>query len=316
MALPKVSIIITTRNRAEHLRQTLASLGRMHVPTDLPTELLIVDNASTDDTAEVIKTSCLPNLPVRYLHEAKRGQSNARNSGMDNTTGEVILFTDDDVRVPENWVEAMTAPIRAGLADAVAGGVNIALHLERAWMRPVHRGFLTSTECLHPDDPQTMIGANMAFHRKTLDRVSSFDPELGPGALGFGDDGLFAAQLQRAGYRIAGALANAVEHHFDSSRLLRASFLADAAKRGQTKAYLDYHWYHKDLRNPFLRYLSGRTRLAILRLCRMAECAGVEGCPEWEIEHVRWVNRCRQALVERKRPRNYDRCGLQKLGPC
>src|SRR5256885_122646 len=131
---PRVSIIITTRNRAEHLRETLASFQRLQVPKELPAELLVVDNASTDDTAEVVKTCRLPNIPLRYLHEPKPGQSNARNSGLANTTGEVILFTDDDVRVSANWIEGMAEPILARKADAVAGGVRIAKELERGWM--------------------------------------------------------------------------------------------------------------------------------------------------------------------------------------
>ena len=98
MLAARISIIITTRNRAEHLRNTLKSFERLQVPKEWPAELLIVDNASTDHTAEVIKTSQLSQLPVRYWHEPKPGQSNARNSGMANTAGEVIIFTDDDVQ--------------------------------------------------------------------------------------------------------------------------------------------------------------------------------------------------------------------------
>ncbi len=61
---PRVSIIITTRNQAEHLRQTLESLGKVGVPQELPAELVVVENASTDYTVEVIKGTQLPQLPL------------------------------------------------------------------------------------------------------------------------------------------------------------------------------------------------------------------------------------------------------------
>jgi glycosyltransferase involved in cell wall biosynthesis len=54
-----VSIIICTRNRADSLRETLASIGRCDVPADLPAELLVIDNGSTDHAREVAEAGGL-----------------------------------------------------------------------------------------------------------------------------------------------------------------------------------------------------------------------------------------------------------------
>src|SRR5687768_15493346 len=118
-----VSIVICTRNRADSLRETLVSMGNCQVPSHLPSELLVVDNGSTDHTRQVAEQAALANMPVRYIHEPRRGQSHARNRGLIEAIGDIFLFTDDDVRVPETWIERMCRPIADNEADAVVGGV-------------------------------------------------------------------------------------------------------------------------------------------------------------------------------------------------
>src|SRR6478752_3643594 len=118
-----VSIIICTRNRADSLKFTLESIGRMTVPIEWNAELLVVDNGSTDHTSTVVSEARLNNVTLRYLSEPTPGQCHARNAGLRAAAGKVILFTDDDIRVPSNWVAAMCGPILSGEADAVAGAV-------------------------------------------------------------------------------------------------------------------------------------------------------------------------------------------------
>jgi glucosyl-dolichyl phosphate glucuronosyltransferase len=308
----KVSIIITTRNRAGHLRKTLASLNQLHVPEDLPSELLVVDNASTDGTSDVVKTTRLSGLSMRYLHEPKPGQSNARNSGMANTTGQVILFTDDDVRVPMDWVEKMSSPILTGEAEAVAGGIRMAPNLKRPWMRNCHEAWLaTSNDNWSPVVP-TMTGANMAFSRRILERVPLFDPELGPGALGFADDTLFSLQLIETGFKILVKHDTWVEHHFDESRLLRSSWLANAQMRGRVKAYLTHHWLGDGIRHLLFKRLRSQARLAAWRCANPHQVFRREGCAEEELRMVRSVSFHKQFVVERRRPRAYGPRGIVK----
>ena len=101
------SILIVTRNRASDLAQTLRAMRLVHIPDCLKVELIVIDNGSTDDTCEVVKTCDTGKLPLRYIHEPQVGQSVGRNRGMAESTGDVILFTDDDVRPPPEWVGKM-----------------------------------------------------------------------------------------------------------------------------------------------------------------------------------------------------------------
>jgi len=307
---PKASIIITTRNRARHLSETLASFRSLRIPADLPAELLVVDNGSTDDTAEVVGRVSLPNVEVRLVKEPKPGQCHARNTGLAQSRGEIILFTDDDVRVPENWIEEMCGPILAGEADGVAGGVRMAPHLQRPWMLSVHYGWLACNLDWRPAEI-TMTGANMAFSRKVLEKVPAFDTELGPGALGYGDDTLFSLQLAKAGFVLMRRFDIEVEHWFDEVRLLHSGWLDAARKRGRTKAYLAHHWYHSTSSAGWQGLAKAWLRLLKWRALNGWKTRG-EGCAEAELWLVRSVSFRRHLRVECRRPRAYARFGLAK----
>jgi glucosyl-dolichyl phosphate glucuronosyltransferase len=310
---PRVSIIITTRNRAEHLRATLASFRALLIPPELHAELLVVDNASTDGTADVINSTRLPQMPVRYLHEPRQGQSNARNSGIANTSGELILFTDDDVRVPENWIVGMTEAMLSGQAEAVSGAVRLAPHIERPWMTGCHKSWLANSNPNWVPGQKTMTGANMGFSRAVLKRVPAFDPELGPGALGFSDDTLFSLQLVEAGFRIQSMAAIEIEHQPEKDRLLRRHWLLAASRRGATKAYVTYHWLHDQVRRPRLKRLRAVFRLWVWRTRNRAPDLDQEGCAEPELWLVRSCCFWRGISRELRVPRNYSKRGLVKL---
>ena len=70
---------------------------------------------------------------------------------------------------------------------------------------------MASTELLSAEAPEYLVGANMALSREVFAKVPGFDPELGPGALGFYDDTLLGWQLQEAGYTIGSAFDVVVE---------------------------------------------------------------------------------------------------------
>ncbi len=251
---PAVTIIICTFNRAESLRETLDSIGKCTIPADLPAEILVVDNASSDHTQSVAETVALPNMLVRYVHEPRRGKGYAYNTGMAEARGNFFLFTDDDVRVPDNWIDGMCRPIANHEADAVAGGVRLGSHLERPWLKGELRGWVGSTDILDLNRPGTVVGANMAFAQSVLARVPQFDPELGPGALGFFDEALFWHQLVAAGFRCVGRPNVILEHHFAETRLGHQGFEEIARKLGRSWAYMYFHWEH------------GRIRCAVPRL--------------------------------------------------
>jgi glycosyltransferase involved in cell wall biosynthesis len=307
---PNISIIICTRNRAESLRQTLESVGKVSVPEGWNAELLVVDNGSTDHTNAVVNAARSSNVKVRHVNEPLPGLSNARNAGLREARGEIILFTDDDVRIPANWIEGMSRPMLNGSADAVCGGVVFPGEIEALLSQPpflYRRSWFASTEALDPNKPGQMVGANMAFHRRVLERIPKFDVELGAGALGFGEESLFSYQLLAAGYKLIGVFDVPVEHHFDCSRLTREGMLDMARKTGRTYAFLDYHWNHLKLRWVVLELVLWRLRQMRTR-CFENFGRSARGYDRaiWEAQKLAYYH---EYLVQRRRPFKYSRPG-------
>jgi hypothetical protein len=168
-----------------------------------------------------------------------------------------------------------------------------------------------STEGLKTACPNFLVGANMALSRRVLARVPRFDPELGPGALGFGGETLFARQLLAAGYRIRARFDVAVEHHFDEQRLAPEAVTETCRKTGRAKAYLAYHWDHSDLRG-FDWIGCARCTLAYTwRRIMKADEWGRESPPSyWRLPTVEALAFLWQYAHERRRCRNYVKHGL------
>ena len=284
--VPAVSIIICTYNRCVDLAATLQSVAGVAVPVDLPTELLVVDNASTDETSRVVAECGVANMPVRYLYEARKGKAGGLNRAMVAALGSVFLFTDDDVRVPANWIDGMARPLAAGAADATIGAVRLAPHLERPRMTSQNRGWFAATDGFVSDAPEQIVGANMAIHRRALDRVPLFDVALGPGRLGFGEDSLFFERFLAAGLTAASALDVVVEHHFDAGRLTRASLVQAAWRFGRSTAYIAYCFGGKRSRRPYLSVWRAARRLLWWRATHRNSTALQEGLTPDEFDRV------------------------------
>lgn len=313
----KASIIICTRNRAAHLRETLLSLTSVHVPPGMLGELLVIDNGSTDGTSEMVSAFPMANMSMRVLSEPRPGQCYARNTGLGAAEGDIILFTDDDLRLPTDWLESMCRPLQSGEADGVGGAVALAPHLQRPWMEQVHRYWLAETgpadlAATALEERQTMVGANMAFTRRVLDQVPEFDTNLGPGALGFADDTLFSRQVWAAGRKIVYSEKAKVEHHFQPDRLSRTSFLDTARKHGQTKAYLAHHWEHRTIAAPAAQMARKWLQVALWRRHHPQTCAELEGLPTGELYNLVAYYFYRSYLIERRKPRFYEKHGLKK----
>ena len=101
-SFPGVSIVICCFNSAERLPETLRHVARQEVPAHIPWEVLVVDNASTDRTAEIAQqqwSTLGSQVPFRVVAQPVQGLSAARNKGLDEAAFEFVLYCDDD-----NWL--------------------------------------------------------------------------------------------------------------------------------------------------------------------------------------------------------------------
>jgi glycosyltransferase involved in cell wall biosynthesis len=286
----RVSILICTKDRAAALRDTLSSLARVAVPRGWKVELLVIDNGSRDGTREVVQGARFSFGIPRVESEAVLGVASARNRALDRATGDVLLWTDDDVRLPRDWIEKMVAPIQQGRMDAVAGGVCLAFGRRRDWMGPCLRSWLASSEGLSEGRPGRMIGANMAFHRRVLGSKARFDPVLGPGALGMGEETLFSYQIEKSGYVIGSAFDVMVEHAFDCGRLCPAGFAKLAYSMGRSEAYIAHHWHGVEAGGALLKRADALLRLGYWRCRARAQRTVPPGLLEGELQALARVH--------------------------
>ncbi len=102
-----MTVVVCTRDRPEVLRGCLAQLRELNHPQ---LEILIVDNAPTDDAGRQVFTETIgEDARFRYVREPRPGLSCARNRGWQEARGRLIAYTDDDVRVDPDWARALAA---------------------------------------------------------------------------------------------------------------------------------------------------------------------------------------------------------------
>jgi glycosyltransferase involved in cell wall biosynthesis len=168
---PFVSVVVPARNAERTIGECLTSLVRAAYDSDRR-EILVVDNASTDRTAEIIRRH-----PVRYLFEPRRGPSAARNRGIGAASGEIVVFTDADCVVTKDWLRGLVERFDSDDVWGVAGEIvayppstaaqhYLAKH-KVLWQRPA----LSSSRPF-------AVTSNVAFRKGTFERIGLFDPEL------------------------------------------------------------------------------------------------------------------------------------------
>ncbi len=118
MSEPTVSVIIPTYNRKDSLLRTLESLARQTYPADR-FEVIVVDDGGTDGTASITERA-FP-FALRYLRQENQGEIVARNSGAACSTGEILIFLDDDIEVVPEYIETLIETHNAHQLAVVLG---------------------------------------------------------------------------------------------------------------------------------------------------------------------------------------------------
>jgi len=150
-----VSVIICCHNSSQRISTTLHWLANQQFSEVIPWEILLVDNASTDQTAEIAArewNNC--EVPLRIVSESQLGLSNARQKGIREATYEFLCFVDDDNWVAENWVQNVFT-IMNGYPDCGALGGNIQAVFEEEppdWFARAQETFAVGNQSLEETD--------------------------------------------------------------------------------------------------------------------------------------------------------------------
>jgi glycosyltransferase involved in cell wall biosynthesis len=182
----RISAIICTWNRASLLAETLACFERLEIPPAVEWELIVVDNNSTDETASILK-GFEGRLPLRRAFEPLAGKSRAANLAVRLASGDLLIWTDDDVRISPGWLSSYAGAARAH-ADAswFGGPVEAWFAVEPPRWIAKNIGSLTEPYALIDHGPtdkslseEAVVGANLGL-RAAVARAFPFNERIGP----------------------------------------------------------------------------------------------------------------------------------------
>jgi len=215
-----ITIISATHNGAHTLPRFLEALCQLE--HDEPWKLLVVDNASTDSTKQIIQ-SYSDKLPLTYLHEARKGKNVALNSALPYIEGDIVIFTDDDVIPNADWLQKYREAFDKHSDYSIFGGAILPywesepriLHLEAIPQGPVYA--ITKPEWEEgPCSPYNVWGPNMAIRSSIFDEGYRFDENIGPNSQNknyvMGSETSFTSRLADDGYKCWHLPHVAVQH--------------------------------------------------------------------------------------------------------
>jgi glycosyltransferase involved in cell wall biosynthesis len=222
---PAVSVVVPTRNRAEYLSVTLASIRSQEL--DVPFEVVVVDDGSDDATADVAAAAGA----AYHRHATSRGPNAARNTGIAASSAPLVALVDDDIRAPEGWLAAVVAGAeRHDWAEALGGPIHASLE------GPAPRGCgresapITTLD-LGPADREAKFvwSANMAVRRSAIERVGDFDEAVPI----YGDEEEWLLRLRAAGGRVAYVAAAGLYHRREGDDARLGSLARAEYRRGR-----------------------------------------------------------------------------------
>ena len=246
--MPTIAAIICTHNRAGYLGAAIDSLLAQTCPEY---QVLVVDNASTDQTAEIVndrlKTergkACL-----KYVYEPTLGLSVARNRGAQETTAEILAYLDDDAEASPQWLKVLQEAYAQQNTLGIAGG-KVDLIWPQGQQQPpwMSEDLMQALGLMDLGDVPVAItnpnltprGVNYSIRRTFLEAVGGFDPNLGRvGKKLLSNEELYMTQLALSqGWQVGYFPEALVHHHVAPERLKRSWFFRRSWWQGVSEYY-------------------------------------------------------------------------------
>jgi len=228
---PKISVVVCSYNGERTIGECLAHLQKVSYPSY---EIIVIDDGSTDSTADIAAAS----PGVRLFSYPNGGLSRARNRGLLVATGEIVAYIDDDAYPDPHWLTYLASAFRS-TNHAAIGGPNLPPPgdgptsdcVANAPGGPIH--VLVSDE-----EAEHVPGCNMAFRKSCLEAIGGFDPQFRTA----GDDVDVCWRIQKEGFTIGFHPAAVVWHHRRGS--LRA-YWKQQKGYGRAEALLARKWPEK-----------------------------------------------------------------------
>ena len=240
--------------------------------TGLDWEVIPVDNAGNDETAQ-ISASFSASLPLKFIVEKTPGKNNALKTALGHASGDLLIFTDDDIIPDPAWAKALVdAASRWKTAD-LFGGRILPKYPEGMTAQTIDDSFFMQIAYVIADweleegefDAGRIWGPNMMVRRRVFDQGLMFNTDIGPTGSNYimGSETEFLKRAGRAGH-IAVYVPSALVYHQIRPEQLTHSWLCGRAFRvGRAGAYLDRSlpvlklkkWMLRDITVLYARYM-------------------------------------------------------------
>lgn len=166
----KISVVIPAYNEEKYLPHCIKSLKNQ---TFHDFEIVVVDNNSTDKTAEVAVK-----LGARVVHEAKKGVGAARKKGFAQAKGEIIVSTDADCTFPKNWLEKIDIAFTKHKNIIALYGISALDDDGKVKQLLSHVGTRTFFQINDWLKKKQFTGCNLAVKKTAYDKTSGFDANI------------------------------------------------------------------------------------------------------------------------------------------
>lgn len=170
-----ISVVICCYNSELKIQKVLSYLQKQNFNPNINWEVLVVDNASTDRTAEEAKESwAMENVDLRVAHEPNPGISHARRRGFEDARFEIISFVDDDNWVEAEWIQKVYDTMYSDLEIAILGGVGIASFEETppSWFAQNESSYAVGLQGDKSGERTTSVyGAGLNIRKSTWDNL-------------------------------------------------------------------------------------------------------------------------------------------------
>lgn len=234
-----LSVVVATYNRYDTLPDCISALLDQDIDAKA-FEIVVVDNSPDQATAAKFAKNYTREKRVKYVLEPQPGLSNARNVGIEQSTGDIVAFIDDDAIADKGWAaQLLTAFEAAGEEAGCVGGRILPRWVspKPAWLPDTLLGYLSIIDwggSLRPlNASEWLAGCNIAFRREVLTKAGGFTPALGRIGAGASllsnEDNDMIERVKKLGTSINYAPAALVHHIIDPARLTRQWFLRRSA---------------------------------------------------------------------------------------
>ncbi len=163
----KVSVIIPSYNEEKNIEECLKTILDQSYSE---IEVIVVDDGSSDKTPEIVKK-----YPVKLLTQAHLGPAKARNFGVSNTTGEILVLLDADMSFSHEFVEDLVEPIISGQYKGTFSKEEYISNWENVWSRCWNFNYGWPKQKMIPDDYPDEGKDFRAILKSEFLRVNGFD---------------------------------------------------------------------------------------------------------------------------------------------